>query len=297
LLQALAYVPFYFDGNYPGGGARFLAEVIPLAQILVARTASELRWGWLAPVVSVLGFFGFARHGHEELRDREGGRPMFEPAVLEGAGVKRGLVLVGTDHGFNLGHLPGVDPSRGVLVARARGDAHDRELYERLGAPPTYRYEFDFRARKAPSVVPFVPPASTRYEAEAEWPALLRRGGAYPTYYPCASAGRGLRLVPHAVVALPLAALRGSESLRLGWLAKTSERSRLSVRWTSSSAQQLLEPSGPGCSTYSLRPPPPGSGPPLLVELASGEGALDYIELAPDDNAGRAAPRGGPDRP
>ena len=29
LLQALAYTPFYFDGNYPGGGARFLCEAIP----------------------------------------------------------------------------------------------------------------------------------------------------------------------------------------------------------------------------------------------------------------------------
>ncbi|HYP87401.1 MAG TPA: hypothetical protein VEQ59_04595, partial [Polyangiaceae bacterium] len=27
-LQALAYVPFYFDGDYPGGGARFLCEAI-----------------------------------------------------------------------------------------------------------------------------------------------------------------------------------------------------------------------------------------------------------------------------
>lgn len=281
LLQALAYVPFYFDGNYPGGGARFLAEVIPLAQILVARAAWDLRLGWLAPLISVLGFAAFARHAHAELSAREGGRPMFEPAVLERAGVRSGLVLVDTDHGFNLGHTPGVlDPRQGVVVARARGDAHDRELYERLGAPPTYRYEFDLRGRTPPRVVPFVPPPIARYEAEAEWPALVlgKRGSAYPTHYPCASGGRGLRLLPGTLVALPLAA---SGPIELGWLAKTSEPTLIKARWTGQSAETQLIPRGPGCMTYQLAAPPPEARPPLLVELTSGEGALDFVQGGP----------------
>jgi hypothetical protein len=280
LLQALAYVPFYFDGNYPGGGARFLAEVIPLAQILVARAAWDLRLGWLASLISVLGFAAFSHHAHAELSEREGGRPMFEPAVLEQAGVRSGLVLVDTDHGFNLGHTPGaLDPRAGVVVARARGDAHDRELYERLGAPPTYRYEFDLKARTPPRVVPFVPPPSTRYEAEAEWPALVNRGSAYPTHYPCASGGRGLRLLRGTVVALPVAA---PGPVELGWLAKTADPTLLKVRWTGQSAEAQLTPRGPGCSTHWLPPPPPGARPPLLVELTSGEGAVDFVEGAFD---------------
>ncbi len=35
LLQVLAYAPFYFDGDYPGGGARFFADILPLEHVLV----------------------------------------------------------------------------------------------------------------------------------------------------------------------------------------------------------------------------------------------------------------------
>lgn len=292
LLQALAYVPFYFDGNYPGGGARFLAEVIPLAQILVARAAWDLRLGWLTSLISVLGFAAFARHDHAELSDREGGRPMFEPAVLAHAGVRSGLVLVDTDHGFNLGHEPGVDdPRQGIVVARARGDAHDRELYERLGAPPTYRYEFDLQARTPPRVVPFVPPASTRYEAEAEWPALLTRGSAYPTHYPCASGGKGLRLLPGTVAAVPVRAPGLGQYVLLGWLAKTPEPTWLKLRWTGHPAEVVLQPRGPGCSRYVISNPPAGAHPPLLVELAGGAGALDFVEVVGDSYVPGPAPQ------
>ncbi|MGC4064265.1 MAG: hypothetical protein QM784_06390 [Polyangiaceae bacterium] len=36
LAVIVAYVPFYFDGSYPGGGARFYADVIPLEHALIA---------------------------------------------------------------------------------------------------------------------------------------------------------------------------------------------------------------------------------------------------------------------
>lgn len=278
LLQALAYVPFYFDGNYPGGGARFLAEVIPLAQIAVARAAWDLRLGWLAPAISLLSFAALTRHGHEELREREGARPMFETAVLAKAGVQRGLVLVDTDHGFNLGHDPAVsDPAHGVVVARARGDAHDRELYERLGAPPTYRYDFDLKGRRAPRLVPYLPPPSTRFEGEADWPALMQQGSAYPTHYPCASAGRALRLLPGSVVELPLPPTTEGP-LALGWLAKTSQGAHLRVRWSGSASSQELTISGLGCSTVPIAGRQPGGASSLSIELVSGEGALDYLD-------------------
>ena len=35
-LQILAYAPFYFDGDYPGGGARFYADILPIEHALVA---------------------------------------------------------------------------------------------------------------------------------------------------------------------------------------------------------------------------------------------------------------------
>lgn len=282
LLQALAYVPFYFDGNYPGGGARFLCEAIPFCQILIARAACDLRVGWLVPPVALAGFALYARHGHEELSAREGGRPMFEPAVLASAGVSHGLLFVDTDHGFNLGHDPGAQSVRtALLVARARGDAHDRELYERLGRPPTYRYAYDLRGRVPPQVIPFEPAPSLRFEAEAEWPAPLKRGHAYPIHLPCASGGKALRLLVGTSVALPLASAAGPDGLLVGWLGTTSAGSQVRVRWADEQAGnhwQHLSAKGPGCTSWRIGERPPSSQATLEVELLAGEGALDFVE-------------------
>jgi hypothetical protein len=281
-LQALAYVPFYFDGNYPGGGARFLCEAIPFAHVLVARAAWDLRLGWLALPCALLGFGLYARDGHEALRSREGGRPLFEPQVVRAAGVDAGLLFVDTDHGFNLGHDPKVHSARsGLLVARRRGDEHDRELYERLGQPPSYRYVYDLRGRQPPHVSPYVPPKTDRYEAEAEWPALLERGSAYPTHYPCASGGRALRLLPGSVAVFPLRLPESSRpSIRLGWLSKAPGRAQLRLRWAGHPQVQSLSLSaGPGCEAVAVLGPLVGGASSLLVELVSGEGGVDFIEL------------------
>ncbi|MEO7331365.1 MAG: hypothetical protein ABI193_22505, partial [Minicystis sp.] len=40
--QILAYAPFYFDGNYPGGGARFFADLLPLEHVLLALCMAEI---------------------------------------------------------------------------------------------------------------------------------------------------------------------------------------------------------------------------------------------------------------
>jgi len=276
-LQALGYVPFYFDGDYPGGGARFLCEAIPLCQILVARAAVDLRLGALLPPLSVAGFALFARHHHEQLRDRDGGRPMFEPALVAGTGIDRGLLLVDGDHAFNLGFDPrALHSSREVLVARHRGDAHDWLLFQQLGRPPTYRYLYDFQGHSPPRVVPFSPPESNRLEAEAEWPALLAQGSAYPIHYPCASGHRALRLfagtrVKQWVPAAP-------EGVRVGWVSTGPLASQLRLGW-SPEAMTLESAGGSGCHELRFRASQPAPGVPLLVELVAGDGALDFVEL------------------
>jgi hypothetical protein len=278
LLQALAYVPFYFDGNYPGGGARFLCEAIPFCQILVARAACDLRISWLAPLAALAGFALHARHGHEELRDREGGRPMFEPAVVARAGISHGLVFVTTDHGFNLGHDPrAVSAQTSLLVARARDDAHDRRLYEELGRPPTYRYVYDFKGLKPPHLLPYVPPASRRLEAEAEWPALVQRGSAYPINSPCASRAKALRLVPGTRASFQVVA-GGSDDVEIGWVATSSARTQLAVAWPGRHSVELSAP-GPGCTSWLIPGPPPNSVPLLSLQLDAGDGALDFVEV------------------
>ncbi|RYZ06906.1 MAG: hypothetical protein EOO73_14035 [Myxococcales bacterium] len=278
-LQALLYVPFYFDGNYPGGGARFLCEVIPFAQILVARAAWDLRLGWLAVPGALLTFALHGHRAHTELARREGGRPMFEPSVVSAAGITRGLLWVDTDHGFNLGHDPRVKtPNQGWLVARRRGDAHDRELYDLFGAPPSYRYVFDASGRNPPALVGYVPPAVPKLEAEAEWPALVDGGSTYPVHVPCASGGRALRLQPGTRLVFPAASPELDRGAVLGWAAKTPAGARLEVRWQSPlSAPLQTTVAGPGCAQVRVPGRPPGARSPLLVELLSGEGAVDFV--------------------
>ncbi|HET9958686.1 MAG TPA: hypothetical protein VFQ61_29535 [Polyangiaceae bacterium] len=205
-----AYVPFYFEGSYPGGGARFYVDALPIEHVLLARglvglasTFGRSTWiSWVWPV-TLLGFALHTSAHHRSLRDREGGRPMFEPEVLSQARVSKGLVFVGTDHGFALGHDPRVQAaSRGLVVARERRDASDSWLWHALGKPPVYRYVYEPSARVAtPALVPLATAeldsrrATRRFEAESSWPPLAVQGGfAYPTYapHPCVSRGRGL---------------------------------------------------------------------------------------------------------
>src|SRR5690606_37220786 len=145
-LQVLAYLAFYFDGNYPGGGARFFADVLPIEHALVIIGVARLarrpapappsrgdvrfaRAAFAVPSLAAVGFAVQASCEHGTLRDRDGGRPMFEPDVLARASVTNALVFVDTDHGFALGHDPRATPSRGVLVARLRDDDRDRMLF------------------------------------------------------------------------------------------------------------------------------------------------------------------------
>lgn len=218
LLHMLAYVPFYFDGNYPGGGARFFADVLPVEHALLmfgVASLCEARDGRgrdptfvrAALVVLSLGAAGFAVHAsheHIKLRDRDAG-PMFEPDVLARASLTSGLVFVETDHGFGLGHDPGARPSNAVVVARLARDDRDRMLFDALDRPPSYLYRIDPAAPKGqsvtPTLVPWAPPehgSAFRFEAEAEWPPLSQDGGfAVPVWVSsCASNRRALVLTP-----------------------------------------------------------------------------------------------------
>jgi len=213
-----AYMPFYFDGSYPGGGARMLADALPFEHVLVAaglaawaRRFPQQRHGiaWACAAAICICCLGFAVHAapmHQLLRDRDAGRPMYEPDVVRRAlgDEPRGLLFVDTDHGFNLAHDPAVrDATAGLVVARARYDDRDRLLWQRLGQPPAWRYVHRPWEANAPPprLEAWKPPPSKRgfvFEAEAEWPALRQDGGyAAPTHlgpHGCASSGRALAL-------------------------------------------------------------------------------------------------------
>ncbi len=287
-----AYAPFYFDGSYPGGGARMFAEALPLEQVLLAWALCELRVARFSAPLALAGFAFHASYAHRALAAREGGRPMFEPDVLARAGVTHGLVFVNTDHGFNLGFAPGAfDAARGVVVARWRGDAHDALLWERLGRPQAYRYRYDpSAARAVPRVTPqpMQLPDTLRFEAAAEWPPLAVRGGwAHPDFPSgsCAHGAHGLALLPTSQrvrVTLEVDAPRAGP-YELGVAFWSHERARLSADAALGSRHWAATGSVEKGGCWRM--------PPKRVELAAGEnrltlglagpGVLDEVLLRP----------------
>jgi hypothetical protein len=193
--QILAYLPFYYDGNYPAGGARMFADVLPLEQLLVAAWLAPFSWRGLAGPLALFGFAFHTANDHALLGSREGGRPYFEPQVVEAAGVSRGLVFIPSDHGFNLAYAPN-QAAPPLEFLRWRGDGHDRVAWEQRGKPPAYVYEWFFGITPVPSLVPYdVSRLAYRFEAENEWPVLaISDGWARPEQRSsaCVSGGRGL---------------------------------------------------------------------------------------------------------
>ncbi|MCC6525181.1 MAG: hypothetical protein IT373_21185 [Polyangiaceae bacterium] len=218
LAHVAVYAGFYFDGNYPGGGARMFADVLPLEHALaavgVALAAERLRrarpaWGDPTPelgaLVAGLGLLGFAGHQgrlHAALRDREGGAPMFSAAELERAGIERGLVFVDGDHGFDLARAP----AGPVEAVRYRGDDLDWLTWRARGEPPAYRYRFDWASAEGRSGAPARPRvepldflakdhAQLRIEAESLWPARAQQDGwLWPSWGAACAPGRYLLL-------------------------------------------------------------------------------------------------------
>jgi hypothetical protein len=207
----VAYLPFYFDGSYPGGGARFYADVLPIEHVLLAMSVALFaahRWSRGTPfarlaswtcTLSLLGFGVRASAEHRLLRDRDGGRPFFEPAVLTKARVDRGLMFVGSDHGFNLAYDPQAsDAHTHLVVSREYGDDRDRMVWEELGRPAAYRYVFDGRETPSPVLAPWSAgpvPHPYRYEAEAEWPPLAQEGGWFEPVFATGTCAWGGRLL------------------------------------------------------------------------------------------------------
>ncbi len=285
-----AYAPFYFDASYPGGGARLFADVLPLEHVLLAIAIVRLRLPVVALPASLLGFALHASFSHRALAEREGGQPMFDARQLARAGVSNGLVFVDTDHGFNLGHDPGqFDATEHLVVARYEHDAHDWLLWNRLDRPASYHYVYSATPCGATvHVLPYTPPESARFEAEAEWPPLAVQGGwVQPDFFPCASAGRGLRLHPagpSAGVSLDLELAAGDSSphaLHIGWVRDAGPETvlRLSGR---SLARSVRVPAGAAdCVQADLGVVILSAGPEQVRLEASRPGMLDYLEVQP----------------
>lgn len=314
LLQVLAYLPFYFDGDYPGGGARFYADILPIEHAAIAISLAAFVNRSRSPFVTSrftdpsTAFVGlvavaFGVHGafdHMQLANRDGGRPMFEPERLTDAHVESGLLFIDTDHGFALAHDPGVtDPKRGLVVARLHNDNHDRLLFERLGRPTTWAYRFGDGAQ--PTLLPFTPPNADvaghelwRFESEVEWPPLAQHGAwAEPTYatgsrQSCPSAGQVLVVHPapegDVTIALPVPHA-GSWTVRPVVLSRPGDGD-LRITIDGISWSQKRDRSGPNdqavCVELAAQIGDFSEGErPLVLHASGGPVALDRVELLP----------------
>lgn len=287
-LLMLGYAAFYFDGSYPGGGARFFADILPLEHALLAWALYRLRMPGFAAPAMLIGFAVHTSYGHRALNEREGGEPMFRQRAL--SEVKAGLVFVDTDHGFNLAFEPASvrslvgqprtrlrNPPLLVVVARARGDAHDRLLWERLGQPPAFEYEFDPLNNGAPSGlsrIDMTQISAEHFEAESMWPPVDKSlGYVHPMHVatPCVSKGRGLRVhlsstaegAAEAEWSAELAVLDpGKYELSTQWLV--AQPTHVSLQFANARTHSTLKPSpGPdGSACVSTEP--------LIVSLSSG---------------------------
>src|SRR5690606_38178569 len=64
----LGYSLFYFAGSYPGGGARFFVELIPIWHVLLAWGLTELAVRRFGLFAMLAGFAIHASYGHRALK-------------------------------------------------------------------------------------------------------------------------------------------------------------------------------------------------------------------------------------
>jgi len=297
----LAYAPFYFNGSYPGGGARFFVDVLPFEHALLAFGLVRLGQARLGIGLCLLGFAVRGVYAQRALAERDGGAPMFRTDVLDRAHVERGLVFMNTDHGFNLAFDASArDALHGRVFARERGDARDRLLWEALGEPPVYRYRFHpWSDDPGPTLTPapMAPRAATdtlTFEAEYEWPVrAIAAGSAYPQHSPapCTSNGRALELVPssHAPLQVELEVLVPRSpryELALGWVRSSGAPVRYAVDLAGQTRSGSVEFGGQTCVGIPVGIFPPAGSHRISLRVETGPARLDYIRLVPALRAG-----------
>ncbi len=285
----LGYAPFYFDGNYPGGGARLFADVLPVEHALLGGFLVHLRLVAPAVLASLVGFACHASFEHRSLAAREGGHPMFDARLLESHSGQTTVLFVDTDHGFNLGHRPW-QPGDPVVVARYGGDAHDAELLTRVGVGRAVRYSYDPRSGQQ-DVRAYVPPTGAPFEAECDWPPLEVTQGWVERQHSgagCLSGGRGLALHPRdgrrmtATLELYVGA-EGRYRLETRWAVVSKSPLSREASVSLSGEMWQVPPGSSGC--FSHRGPPIALGPGrsrLLIEVEQEGWVLDAYRAVPE---------------
>ncbi len=190
----LGYGLFYFNGSYPGGGARFFSELIPLWHCFLAAALVRFRvvsWGFSA---CLAGFALHANYAHEQLASMHFGpssRPLLEAfdQIEAPPGRPPSILFVSSAHHFNLA------TARSTHVTAARRTHDLREALVVASHPGAQAYTFD----ESDGLKEWAPPSSQtfRVESEFDYPALdVQHAWVHPEHLPfsCVSRGRALRI-------------------------------------------------------------------------------------------------------
>lgn len=278
LTHVLAYAPFYFDGNIPGGGARLYADLLGVEHVLAAMAVADVAARCRAPVMvaatatfalGAVGFFTWGIEGHRILRDMDGGRPMWDEEKVQGL-PNDALIFTNTDHGFLIGSA--YHPGR---VARLRLDAIDHAVWMALGKPNAYQYDVDPRTGNQ-SVSPYVPTAVGFVEGESLWPARQQRGAwAFPLSAAgtCALNERVLGIVGSGDVTLALPA-NEAKALTVTLLSTTNRRIQVAA-----SSREATQEVGPGCTDVTVALGPGETSVLITVDAGAGTLGVDRVRF------------------
>lgn len=199
LFLPLGYSLFYFNGSYPGGGARFFSELIPLWHVLIAAGLCTLRIVPLGLISSLLGFAFHASLSHDILQS-----PHFGPQTAKVEGLENevpasgspAIVFFSSAHLYNVAKLS----SPRFTALRHTRDAREDFLVNELSPSTAWSLE---KIGKNHQLVPWrsppksALPGSLVLEAEADYPPRAQAGlWVHPEHVgaACVSKGRALRL-------------------------------------------------------------------------------------------------------
>lgn len=214
IVLPLAYSGFYFAGSYPGAGARFFSELLPLWHVILAFGLCTLRAASWGLGCTLLGFALHASYSHEALKSDYFGPPgrgaLSLPHLLAQAKTSepyfssstpshsmRPLVFVASAHAFNLAW----HAHPGILVARRTYDSRETLLAQHFSTSETWELisEKNNSSLKRLSLPAWDPTDLTHlvFESEFDYPPLNVEGlWVHPDHVlpECRSNGRALAL-------------------------------------------------------------------------------------------------------
>ncbi|MCH2109008.1 MAG: hypothetical protein MK135_06745, partial [Polyangiaceae bacterium] len=189
-LLVAAYSLFYFAGSYPGAGARFLSETLPIFHVGLAQFNQRTRSFLFLFGLALCGFALHGSYAHEALRSRE------QAHFDRGTAATKEPRFSSSEVDFHLNFNPDDQPPKVLFHSH---DARELPYVQK----PEGQDEIEEKILKQLSEEEknILVPTEARllhFELEAAWPLIAQEdASSYPSWHPasCLSGGRGLRVL------------------------------------------------------------------------------------------------------